>query len=339
MNAAVFVDFENLYLSLKSRSDSGGGRTRELSLQILEGMLARLRSKGHPMVIGRSYAAFDTYPGAEVAHDLALMGLDPQYVLISHSGKNSADVQLALDVARVVFRRADIELIVIVSGDRDFIPLARQVLEEGRELRIVSIPDTTSGDLRERVGEERFVNALELIQSADVVDAGGSSTDSSRGIVEGRTEEVVADSNGRAANDAEVDAEHDSKAERSAALEDAGPTIVGRIPVTWQTQRNVPPEEQDDRLHQCLEMLIRTRLRHNSPDVWLSPFLKGPMSQHFSHLVHPERRALINDLRNRGVIHVEERENAYADHPYSVIVIDESHPMAQAAWERATRVK
>jgi hypothetical protein len=63
------------------------------------------------------------------------------------------------------------------------------------------------------------------------------------------------------------------------------------------------------------------------------------MSQQFSNLVHPERRALINDLRNRGVIHVEERENQYADHPYSVIVIDENHPMAQAAWERATRVK
>ena len=37
------------------------------------------------------------------------------------------------------------------------------------------------------------------------------------------------------------------------------------------------------------------------------------------------------------VVRVEERENAYADHPYSVIVIDESHPMAQAAWERCSR--
>ena len=73
MNAAVFVDFENLYLSLKSRNDGTGVRTRELSLQILEGMLARLRKKGHPMVIGRSYAAFDTFPGIEMAHDLALM--------------------------------------------------------------------------------------------------------------------------------------------------------------------------------------------------------------------------------------------------------------------------
>jgi hypothetical protein len=83
--------------------------------------------------------------------------------------------------------------------------------------------------------------------------------------------------------------------------------------------------------------MVRAQIRHDSPDIWLSPFLKGPMSQHFSHLVHPERRALINDLRSRGVIRVEERDNMYADHPYSVIVIEESHPMAQSARNRVVR--
>ena len=82
---------------------------------------------------------------------------------------------------------------------------------------------------------------------------------------------------------------------------------------------------------------IRHQARHGSPEVWLSPFLKGPMSQHFSNLVHPERRALINELRNRGVIRVEERDNMYADHPYSVIVIEEEHPMARDALERTRR--
>lgn len=332
MNAAVFVDFENLYLSLKSRNEGTGVRTREVSLQILEGMLARLRKKGHPMVIGRSYSAFDSYPGVEVAHDLALMGLDPQYVLISHSGKNSADIQLALDVSKVVFSRADIELIVIVSGDRDFIPLARQVLEEGRELRIVSIPDTTSGDLRERVGETRFVNALELVQTRLNFSKSRAPepVDPVEDPAPGGEPEATAETNGEAAEAAPTA----TNGAPPADAEPPGPTIVGHIPVTWQTQRGAQPEQHEERLQQCLDMLIRTRLRHNSPDIWLSPFLKGPMSQHFSNLVHPERRALINDLRNRGVIHVEERENAYADHPYSVIVIDENHPMAQAAWER-----
>ena len=400
MNAAVFVDFENLFLSLKNRNDGPGVRTREASLQILEGLLARLRQDGNPMVLGRSYAAFDTYPGVEVAHDLALMGLDPQYVLISHSGKNSADIQLALDTARVVFRRQDIPLVVIVSGDRDFIPLARQVLEEGRELLVVAIPDTTSGDLRERVGQERFWNALDLVKHRPAgkgLDAGPRSTGasgspasaSSASGSEARRGEAhgTAHGNGHgtghgagAAVEAEPDGHHDlghltedgqprgehapqspgsgldgaPQARGAAAVQaastllmgaqsgmarggDDAPNVVGHIPVTWRTQRVVPPEEHEERLRQCLELMVRSQIRHESPDVWLSPFLKGPMSQHFSNMVHPERRALINDLRNRGVIRVEERDNMYADHPYSVIVIEEPHPMAQAARSRVLR--
>ncbi len=83
--------------------------------------------------------------------------------------------------------------------------------------------------------------------------------------------------------------------------------------------------------------MIKSQIRHGSKEVWLSPFLKGPMSQHFSNLVHPERRALINELRNQGIIQVEERDNLYAEHPYSVIVLNENHPLALRAMETVRR--
>jgi hypothetical protein len=318
MNAAVFVDFENLFLSLRSYGEASGIRTRELSLQVLDGLLGRLRDTGHPMVVGRAYSAFDTYPGVEVAHDLALMGLEPQYVIISHTGKNSADVQLAVDVARIVYRRSDIEVIVIVSGDRDFIPLARQILEEGRELRIVSIPETTSADLRERVGADRFWDALDLLDMP----------------VE-RQPSDPAEVAGEPPTAAPADAP-DPEDESELAEQPKGPVIVGRIPVTWETSAKLATN-LEDRLMQCLQLLMRSRLRHASDDIWLAPFLKGPMSQHFSNVVHSERRALINELRNRGIIKVEERKNLYADHPYSVIVIDDEHPMASEAWGHVQR--
>lgn len=337
MNAAVFVDFENLYLSLKNRDEISSQRTRELSLQILEGLSRHLSSEGHTKVIGRSYAAFDSYPGSEVAHDLALMGLDPQYVLISHSGKNAADIQLSIHAAKVVFRRADIELIVIVSGDRDFIPLAGQVLEEGRELQIVGIPDATSGDLRDRVGPTRFLDALTLLPTP--VDAeSGDDAESERGsepltVVEEPSATPPPMQSGAAEGPESPESceEHPTQSAPS-----SGPTVVGKIPVTW-AQPQTGTRSQEDMLLECLELLVRSRLRHSSSDIWLSPFLKGPMSQHFSHLIHPERRALINELRNRQVIRVEERENAYAEHPYSVIVIDDGHPMAQIAVARLQR--
>ena len=266
------------------------------------------------MVLGSSYAAFDTYPGMEVAHDLALMGFDPQYVLVGHAGKNSADVQLACDVCRVLYRRPDIDAIVIVSGDRDFIPIARQVLEENRELRVVAIPDSTSGDLRMRVGTDRFWNALDLID-----------VDQPKHATAMTTAEAVAAQNGSDPNVVtDVDEHEDS---HKAA-------IVGHIPVTWRTDELPQDDHVAERLNQCVELILRAQVRHGSSEVWLSPFLKGPMSQHFSGLVHPERRALINELRHRGVIRIEERENQYADHPYSVIVLDQAHPMVRTASER-----
>ncbi|MEC8651406.1 MAG: NYN domain-containing protein [Planctomycetota bacterium] len=318
MHAAVFVDFENLFLSLKNREELSGLRIRELSLGILDHLKARLGQDKTPMVIGRSYAAFDTYPGLEVAHDLALMGFDPQYVLVGHAGKNSADVQLACDVCRVLYRRPDIDAIVIVSGDRDFIPVARQVLEENRELRVVAIPDSTSGDLRMRVGEDRFWNALDLID-ADASAKAGAST----GSAGARCDAAPANGAGEGGAD-EVSEAPSHKA-----------AIVGHIPVTWRTDDLPQDDHVPERLEQCVALLLRAQARHGSSEIWLSPFLKGPMSQHFSGLVHPERRALINELRLRGVIQIEERENQYADHPYSVIVLDPGHPLVRAAADRA----
>ncbi|HEX5054409.1 MAG TPA: NYN domain-containing protein [Planctomycetota bacterium] len=340
MHAAVFVDFENLFLSLKNREELSGHRIRDLCLGILEHLKARLQADKAPMVIGRSYAAFDTYPGLEVAHDLALMGFDPQYVLVGHAGKNSADVQLACDVCRVLYRRPDIDAIVIVSGDRDFIPIARQVLEENRELRVVAIPDTTSGDLRMRVGGERFWNALDLMGVEGRADR-GRAVPASEDVVAAADDDVSLVGDGSMPEAASGDGPlfHDGENGRLAA--DRGRSraaIVGHIPVTWRTADVLPQDDLlGERLQQCLDLVLRAQVRHGSQEVWLSPFLKGPMSQHFSGLVHPERRALINELRHRGVIRIEERANQYADHPYSVIVLDPAHPMALAACERAKK--
>ena len=345
MNAAVFVDFENLFASLKNRSEFTGHRTRDLALQMLENLKGRLRSEGFQMVLGRSYAAFDTYPGMEVAHDLALMGFDPQYVLAAPNGRSSSDVQLACDVCRVLFRRADIETLVIVAGDRDFIPIARQVLEENRGLRMVAIPDATSGDLRLRVGAERFLSALDLLPDHSTQPA---AVPAAAAVAAAVTEATPTVSEGAATPpDAMPPREHDHDrletgheqlARGNGDRQRQGrASIVRHIPVTWHNSGHPMPHPSEDQLSTCLDLIIKAQVRHGSREVWLSPFLKGAMSQHFGHLVHPERRALINELRARGVIRVEERENQFADHPYSVIVVVEDHPLVQSLAERTRR--
>jgi len=337
MNAAVFVDFENLFASLKNRPEFTGQRTRDIALTMLENLKSRLRGEGMQMVLGRSYAAFDTYPGMEVAHDLALMGFDPQYVLVSPSGKSSSDVQLAVDVCRVIFRRADIETIVIVAGDRDFIPIARQVLEGNRGLRMVGIPDATSGDLRLRVGAERFLSALDLMPHAEPATAqpAAAAAAAGPGAAPADAAPAVRDAEGERAEPLhEVPSRANGNGDRQRSGRAA---IVRHIPVTWHNTGHTAPHATEEQLTTCLELIVKAQMRHGSREVWLSPFLKGAMSQHFSSLVHPERRALVNELRARGAIRVEERENQFADHPYSVIVLVEDHPLVQAVVERTRR--
>ncbi|MEO0481560.1 MAG: NYN domain-containing protein [Planctomycetota bacterium] len=322
MNTALFVDFEDLHRVLGglAASEPGGGgasrQARDRSLEIIGKVLKRLREDGDAMVLGRSYAAFDAQPGSEVAHDLALLGLEPQYVLFGSEGRGSVDVQLTFDVARVLFRRPDIERIVVVSGSREFLPLAREVLEEGRELTVVSVGRATSGDLRERIGSKRFVDAEELLAS--------SRAEPQRPVREPSTSspEPEPKPEPRPAGPSEPE----SKAT------DSGAVVLGRIPVTWGG--GSAPADRRGLLLACVELLLRARQRHGSEEIWLSPFLKGPMSQAFAHIVHPERRALINDLRSEGAIRVEERENLYAQHPYSVIVVVDAHPLVRDALAR-----
>lgn len=341
MNAAVFVDFENLFASLKNRSEFTGQRTRDLALAMLENLKGRLRSEGFQMVLGRSYAAFDTYPGMEVAHDLALMGFDPQYVLAAPNGRSSSDVQLACDVCRVLFRRADIETVVIVAGDRDFIPIARQVLEENRGLRMVAIPDATSGDLRLRVGAERFLSALDLlghVENGATAPAAAAPAATTPAEPEPASASPAAEVAPVRDSEPEPDRAHVEPPRSHEARHRTGrAAIVRHIPVTWHNSGQPMPQPSEDQLSACLDLILKAQVRHGSREVWLSPFLKGAMSQHFGHLVHPERRALINELRARGVIRVEERENQFADHPYSVIVVVEDHPWVQAMAERVRR--
>ncbi len=216
------------------------------------------------------------------------------------------------------------------------------MLEENRELRVVAIPDSTSGDLRMRVGGERFWNALDLIApdhrgnghkpAAAEASAGA---DPARAVPAANDHAPSANGNGHGEHGGPPALHDGVRVDRTRPAKAA---IVGHIPVTWRTADELPQDSLVlERLQQCLDLILRSQVRHGSPEVWLSPFLKGPMSQHFSGLVHPERRALVNELRHRGVIRIEERANQYADHPYSVIVLDEAHPMVVAAHDRARK--
>lgn len=304
--AAFFVDYDGLFHDLLGGIAANvRKRAVESALNLLTNLRARLRQEGTKMVLGRAYSAFDEYPGSEAAHALALSGFEPQYVVYT-KGRTSADLQLSLDLLEVLLLRADIDTFVIIGGNQDLIPVARKVLEGRRELRIVALPHLASGDLIDRIGPERFLDATELIPVSD--EGGGEHR------------------------------EHDTPrpVEPAVALASQpvrrGAKILGHttLPQSSWTPRSdedaLAPERQERSLKLLIGLAERFANNDGKPEVWLSPFLKNEMAEHFPDLTHPQRRRLVNLLKEQGKILIEERESQTGPYPYSVVIINRDHP-------------
>ncbi len=292
LGAAVFVDFDNLYYGLLSELfQRDHKKTLEASENLLNTLREELKERNLAIVLGRSYSAFDEFPGSEAAHSLALMGFDPQYI-VRHKGKNSADLQLSLDLMEVLLTRKDIDVFVIVGGDRDFIPVSRKVLEARRELLIASLPENTSGDLLDRVGSERFLDLSALLEFPEEEE-------------EGEIEEV------------------------EGSPREAQPIAAHHSQLKWEPlsdEEAFSPERKDRVLRFLFDLSKRYEEKHGKGEVWLSPFLKNEMPEYFPDLTHPQRRRLINILKEEGKIEIVERKNENGPFPFSVVLLNNEHP-------------
>jgi len=159
-HAAIFLDYENLYLSLK-------GKYKDhdiLFMNIVDAAVSKIE-KDHDStaVIRKVYAPFDgNYSG--LADELALNGFQAVHVL-TDVHKNSADLMLAVDAVETVYTRPKIELFCIIGGDRDFIPVVAKLKELGKKCIICSIPGSTSGDLLRFIKDENFVDPMKLVEA------------------------------------------------------------------------------------------------------------------------------------------------------------------------------
>ncbi len=329
LGAAVFVDFDNLYFGLLGEFFH---RDHKKALEACENLLnilrEELKQRRFSIALGRSYSAFDEFPGSEAAHSLALMGFDPQYI-VHHKGKNSADLQLSLDLMEVLLTRKDIDVFVIVGGDRDFIPVSRKVLEARRELLIAALPENTSGDLLDRVGSERFLDISALLEISEEASGIGNEEASENKLPEDAAKTL------RAKAGSKDSASLDEKAPRSMVSSEgkkSGKQGHSKTQLKWEPlsdEEAFNPERKDEALRLLMGLAQHYQEKHGKAEVWLSPFLKNEMPEHFPDLTHPQRRRLINILKEENKIEIAERENDNGPFPYSVVLLNSEHPIVK----------
>lgn len=129
---AIFLDAESL-----------GGRLTTIENETL----VRAAQKWGRVVVRRAYGNFSQ--GSVSAHQQILnqQGFELLHTYHPVSGKNSADIQMVVDVMDYVMRFPELQHFVLATRDSDFLPLYRRLRELGK--LVIGVGDRGTGTLEE----------------------------------------------------------------------------------------------------------------------------------------------------------------------------------------------
>lgn len=155
LNIAVFVDYDNIEIGLKSTL------RREFDVSLA---LDALKERGD-IVAKFAYANWGRQDGAtrQMAENAVQM---VQRIPSPRGDKNGADINLALDALEMAFTHTHVNAFAIVSGDSDFIPLVNKLKEYGKTVFVVGGKAFTSTILQQNCHE--FISFESLMADAPV---------------------------------------------------------------------------------------------------------------------------------------------------------------------------
>jgi len=151
LNIAVFVDYDNIEIGLKSTL------RREFDVSLA---LEALKERGD-IVAKFAYANWGRQDGAtrQMAENAVQM---VQRIPSPRGDKNGADINLALDALEMAFTHSHVNAFAIVSGDSDFIPLVNKLKEYGKTVFVVGGKAFTSTILQQNCHE--FISFESLLE-------------------------------------------------------------------------------------------------------------------------------------------------------------------------------
>ncbi len=157
-DVAVFIDFENIYVSVRDKLNATPN---------FEAIMDRCNDLGR-VVISRAYADWYRYP--RITSALYANAIEPIYVATYYYDKdagrtgraikNSVDMNLCIDAMKTLFTNPNVARFVLVTGDRDFIPLVHSIRQQGKEVYIIGIGGAASTHLAQSADEFVFYEQL-----------------------------------------------------------------------------------------------------------------------------------------------------------------------------------
>ncbi len=156
LNIAVFVDYDNIEIGVKSTL------RREFDVSLA---LTALKERGD-IVAKFAYANWGRQEGAtrQMAENAVQM---VQRIPSPRGDKNGADINLALDALEMAFTHAHVNAFAVVSGDSDFIPLVNKLKEYGKTVFVLGGKAFTSTILQQNCHE--FVSYESLLEDGSSI--------------------------------------------------------------------------------------------------------------------------------------------------------------------------
>ena len=156
LNIAVFVDYDNIEIGVKSTL------RREFDVSLA---LDALKERGD-IVAKFAYANWGRQEGAtrEMAENAVQM---VQRIPSPRGDKNGADINLALDALEMAFTHSHVNAFAIISGDSDFIPLVNKLKEYGKTVFVVGGKAFTSTILQQNCHEFISYESLLMVSTGD----------------------------------------------------------------------------------------------------------------------------------------------------------------------------
>jgi uncharacterized LabA/DUF88 family protein len=129
--AVVYVDYENIFEILKQYGKD------LLEMDFFRVIQENLKAKGLNIIDIIVFGNFDKkLINSKQQTALRAMGLETRQA--SNNGKNCGDLELTVNVLRDLYKNPNINVFVVISSDRDFIPLLKEIRYENKLAYVIS---------------------------------------------------------------------------------------------------------------------------------------------------------------------------------------------------------
>jgi uncharacterized protein (TIGR00288 family) len=150
-DVAVFIDFENIYISVRNKYDADPN---------FESIMDKCKDYGR-VIFARAYADWYRYP--RVTSALYANTIEPIYVPTyyydredsqsSKAIKNSVDIHLCIDAMKTLYSHPNIATYILATGDRDLIPLVNSIRQHGKRVVVIGVGGASSSHLVQSADE------------------------------------------------------------------------------------------------------------------------------------------------------------------------------------------